>query len=150
MQPSASLPGEWMGKGLESTSVADIDPVAVHRTLRDHVQQLIRAERDRDVATQRNVQISAQLAELQKEKEAADGRYKVVQHAREELENLRIELENKLAVEQGKVNKQEETNRRLDKEMKATTDKLTFVQRELDASETARNALDVYHFNFII
>lgn len=126
---------------MATESVVDIDPNAVHNSLRAFVQQLINAERERDDAFQRNAQLGGRVEELERERRINEEQLHNMQKVLAEVDEVRHTLESRLAGAQSTVAAQEETLKRADKERKLTDEKLAQIERAVVASENEKRNL---------
>ena len=93
---------------MATESVVDIDPNAVHNSLRAFVQQLINAERERDDVFQRNAQLGGRVEELERERRINEDN---MQKVLAEVDEARHALESRLAGAQCTVAAQEDKTR---------------------------------------
>ena len=126
---------------MATESVVDIDPNAVHNSLRAFVQQLINAERERDDAFQRNAQLGGRVEELERERRINEEQLHNMQKVLAEVDEARHVFESRLAGAQSTVAAQEETLKRADKERKLTDEKLAQIERAVAASENEKRTL---------
>ena len=126
---------------MATESVVDIDPNAVHNSLRAFMQQLINAERERDDAFQRNAQLGGRVEELERERRINEEQLHNMQKVLAEVDEARHALESRLAGAQSTLTAQEETLKRADKERKLTDEKLAQIERAVAASENEKRTL---------
>ena len=96
---------------MATESVVDIDPNAVHNSLRAFVQQLINAERERDDAFQRNAQLGGRVEELERERRINEEQLHNMQKVLAEVDEARHAFESRLAGAQCTVAAQEDKTR---------------------------------------
>ncbi|XP_076086637.1 uncharacterized protein LOC143057256 isoform X1 [Mytilus galloprovincialis] len=119
-------------------AAVDVDPEAVRMALRDFVQQLANAERERDDALANTKSMGIQLQELEDEKGRVERRLEQLQKSLGDVEEDKRGIDGRLASAQTALMLQEETIRRNERERKIMQDKMNALERSLTSAETEK------------
>lgn len=129
LSPRGRTAGRSLSSGgadsvLTSTIAAEIDPEAVRLALRQFVQQLVNAERERDDALAANRQLEAKLSEAGQMHERGEVQLSQVHKLLAEVEEQKRQLEARFAAAQSSLLLEEEQLKRNERERHALSDKV--------------------------
>ena len=126
-----------------AASAMELEPESVHVALRGFVQNMVKAERERDDALLQNRTLEGRVRDSELERQRADERGHQLQKALGDSEDERRQLEARLGAAQSALVGQEDTLKRNERDRKALQEQVALLERSLASTDAERKAVVV-------
>lgn len=130
-----------------AASAMELEPEAVHVALRGFVQNMVKAERERDDALLQNRTLEGRVRDSELERQRSDERGHQLQKALGDSEDERRQLEARLGSAQSALVGQEDTLKRSERDRKALQEQVALLERSLASTDAERKTVIVCSFN---